>query len=1048
MTLSVRHATSCRGLGVKNRRRYQIPVLDDRLIERRSLRSFLTCDARLLTITAPGGFGKTIALAEWARHHNAAWCPLRPDSFSALGLANCVSAAFFERYGSTAGSQTPTASDLAGLDGPALARLIIEALQSQDNCALAIDEIQYVPEASPAHAFLEELIELALISGMRLGLCGRSLSQLKGLSKHKIVYETTEVTATQLGFSRDETELAARTVFGLVGCPADYDALFLRTEGWPALVTLAGRWLLHQSSKNWGIALDELKGNETSIYDYLASQILDFQPELHRQFLLMSALIEEIPADLAEQLLPGSGTSIMNDLLAGRFVTNHASQGSVVLTHHPLLREFLQERSFQELGTVTVQRIRDLAACWFAERGQFHDAFGLWFLAGKIEQIVLVLERWEIEFKEWWSEFSPWLERIPKEALAGSVRLQLRLAMNSANLGHGHEATEWLDRAERSARDTPDADSNLDVECVRAVVLFFGNFAADALAQCQKLEPRLDQMTPFQRGTLATALVLLHNNDFIDPKAALRYLDIYEDTINRAGYKRGRFVAAANRAVASRIVGDFEGQLGVREKLEKSLGGKPIPIYFEALLFFSEAHALIEIADSGADQAMISAVAKLRSIGAEGQAQFGENLLAFHFAEHQKLATVTLPDSTANHPYRDEAGLYGRLALAWEALWTDRPAQAIQCIEELLSIHTGPGLDPIAKLESARLYMRIGLPAKSAELAKAVLASAETLSMRSIRFRAGVVLASAEPGFHFELIESLMADLNRPHYAELLVQRERANAPKFLGQALDFGIDPDLALNLLARLGDSVIRVSFFGGLTVWVDGREVSHDDWVRPQAKALFAFLLLQRGPVHAEVVIDAFWPDADVKSGRANLKTTVGRIRKAIGHESAVSHENDLYKVGFASSVWKDVDAFLGIAQLIEREESAGSQKVNNHFGRALRIASGGFLPEYRYEDWAAIERERIESMVQRIQSLQGEALLRERRFEDVIEIAEPIIAADHLSEAGYSLLIRALVGLGRSEEASVRIRKFASRLNRELGVDLSEAMQGLSSELGLK
>lgn len=1022
---------------------YSIPPSEAKFLARPAIKRAL--GASLLIVVAPGGFGKTTVMADWCRARGLAWLGLRPENSDLRTLVLDIAGSLAWAYPDTDKVMGNLRASLpVSLDPSGAAMEIVDAMAGvEGGWGICIDDIQQIKEGSLAAALLEKLIELAALNRIPIGLAGRSIPKLKSVSRLRSNPNVVELGGAELEFQPDEVRKVVDSMFELNCTDTLVSRLCSLTQGWPALVVLAAKWLQSRPPEVRESAIEELSGTDRSIYEYLATQILDDRPEIHRQFLLVTSLLRRVPAGLIDELLPGAGLEIVHDLEFGRFVTPSVDSGGTTYTFHPLLGDFLESRALHELSPVTIERVRRTAADWFEKQEIWSEAFRFWQLADDEERIARKMVEWEQLFKEWWTDYGRWLETLDHSVVRRYPRLLLRHAMNSANLGAIESALEWIEMADRAAAEGTEED-RLDVETVRAIVLFFGNFAEESMAICQRLEHKLNSMTPFQRSTLCTALVLLHNNDYIDPERSLKFLEIYEDTVNRAGYLRGRFIATANRAVAARLIGDYEKQRGVLNQLRATVPEGRVPMIYEGLIRFSEALAALELGLPTGQDEMGVAIAVLESFGAKGQIQYGRNVAALSLAESGQPVRDKVAQGAAseNHPYKEESNVFGSLALAMEAAKSGNAQRALKLANEAVDASDSEFLKALALLETARIYGIVGDIRGAVERAEKVA----NVRFRSIATRARILLGSCGL-LNSEQSRELIESIRQPFFRDLVERRERTFARQFLVQALEEGIESETAAAILCGMGIRPLRIKTFGGLSVTSGDVTLTAEIWERPQAKALFSYLMLHRSrPVHAEVVVEAFWPDADAKAGRASFKTTCSRVRKALesqGIEATIHvDEDDLVELKLPDDTWLDFEAIERLSKL-QTETTLANDRIDVG-RRLLALAHGEFLPEYRYEDWAAEKRERLNSILLGVRVRLAGDLLDAGCAEDALSISNDICSADGYDEDGVRLQITALRALSRQKDAAKVLRSYCEKIQNELGLEPSIALLQAATE----
>jgi DNA-binding SARP family transcriptional activator len=158
------------------------------------------------------------------------------------------------------------------------------------------------------------------------------------------------------------------------------------------------------------------------------------------------------------------------------------------------------------------------------------------------------------------------------------------------------------------------------------------------------------------------------------------------------------------------------------------------------------------------------------------------------------------------------------------------------------------------------------------------------------------------------------------------------------------------------------LLVCTLGNFEVYCDQQPVRN--WYGRKSLGVFKFLLLNRGRgVHREELMDVFWADSALDEGRNSLNVAIHNARKALRHDSAVSHiifEEDCYRFNSELHVWVDYEAFQEQCKAAQQRERQGdTQAALTHYRDAEIVYQGVFLPESIYEDWTMELRERLQT-----------------------------------------------------------------------------------------
>ena len=246
-----------------------------------------------------------------------------------------------------------------------------------------------------------------------------------------------------------------------------------------------------------------------------------------------------------------------------------------------------------------------------------------------------------------------------------------------------------------------------------------------------------------------------------------------------------------------------------------------------------------------------------------------------------------------------------------------------------------------------------------------------------------------------------------------------------------------------------MLRLSFFGGLRASVNERIAIDTHTPRLKAKALLAYLYLERGRyVTKDELVEALWPEAE-HVGPSRLKQTVLTLRRLIEPGMTphyVLQRGGTYYFNTLARSWSDVEEF-------EREVLLGGalrqQQMTTvalaHFRRALTRSQAPFLPELQYEGWVAARSAALRA--QRLDALEAAAALLAEAGDpgSAIALLKQAVREDSLRESSYLELMRALQQQGRSVDA-VRVyehlrRRLAADLQATPGAELSRLADAL-------
>ena len=184
------------------------------------------------------------------------------------------------------------------------------------------------------------------------------------------------------------------------------------------------------------------------------------------------------------------------------------------------------------------------------------------------------------------------------------------------------------------------------------------------------------------------------------------------------------------------------------------------------------------------------------------------------------------------------------------------------------------------------------------------------------------------------------------------------------------------------------VRVHTLGRFAVTVAGREVTTSEWGSRRARTLLKRLVVARGwPVTRDELADALWPDeSDPDRLGARLSVQLSAVRRVLGGGVVADRQTVALDL---TQVSTDLETLLG---------ATDDRSVIDAY-------SGEFLPEERYEDWAAPMREQARSHFTSAAHRRLTDVLDAGESAAAIDLAQALTAADPYDDAAYAALIDA-------------------------------------------
>jgi LuxR family maltose regulon positive regulatory protein len=329
---------------------------------------------KLTLISAPAGFGKTTLVAAWIAggERPTAWLSLDDGDGDPRRFLQYLLAAL-RTVDPALGQATATA--LQAPQAPAaeavLTPLLNEIAARPEPFTLVLDDYHEV-DSRPVDELLTFLLDNQS-PGLHLVITTREDPNLP-LARLRARGQLTELRAADLRFTEDETAVFLNQMMGLALPEADIAALEARTEGWVAGLQLASLSLRgHPSGADF---IRSFTGSDRFVLDYLMEEVLGQQPAAVQQFLLQTAVLNQLTGPLCDALTGGTDGQEMLESLerANLFLVPLDNERRWYRYHH-LFADLLRQQLRQSMGEGDVAALHSRASVWYETNGLEIEAF-------------------------------------------------------------------------------------------------------------------------------------------------------------------------------------------------------------------------------------------------------------------------------------------------------------------------------------------------------------------------------------------------------------------------------------------------------------------------------------------------------------------------------------------------------------------------------------------------------------------------------------------------------------------------------------------------
>jgi ATP/maltotriose-dependent transcriptional regulator MalT/DNA-binding SARP family transcriptional activator len=990
------------------------------------LDEFVRIRQRLITIYAPGGYGKSILLADFAQTTDlpVCWCSLEqvdrdPTSFLTL-LAHSIVDRFHEierdgllrlvAQGNTQNSVRRIA-DLLGRVGPHL---------------IIIDDYHKAISAGMTLALNSLLSQLPETSTMIVAARGDMTLETGQIIDLLISERATGLSEEELRFTGEEVRLVMRKRFGR---QIDLDRaveIAQATCGNIAQILLTGH-IMHVD-RLIGRLGQRLGNDQEVIYDYLAAEVFDKQPPELQQFLLRTSVLPEMTPELCNALLDISdGQYYIEELVHKDLFITQIGAG---FRYHDLFAEFLRARLG---GDEALHRQVCLkAANLLAKQARFEESIPLFLSVQAWDEAATLLEARGWFFHETGRALTlnQWFVQIPEEELLPRPRLLLLrgLILNN-DLGQSRLAMTYFQHAADQFLRQGDLIGAAEAQIFQSIVLRTRGQASESLALATKGLAQLEELKSSsqtigwaikQRGHAywTAGQVVAALADF---RQALSLFETLNDKyrigachhdIGICLEKQGNIHGAAHHFKQAISIWEALGNANDLANTLNSLGVSLYTIgrYDEALKYF---HDSLDI---------------VLKIGATRRAAFVQASIADTYLDRQEytqaIKAYHLSIELAQQANAQALEIYNQIKLG-ECLYQQGSLDqalklAIQGKE--LAAETGLNFEKgLACTLQAKVYIRRAEYPASFELFAEALncfSNSDLLELARLRLWWGYALfLDLKTSAAFEQIQEV-ASLSLA-LGDLI--RGLASTIAATQQVLYYFLHrPDISAgmhdNIQLLLNQNQVQVRFpkpslqvfvFGPPTLIVAGQRKQFNQRGSRMRKLpeFFAYLLLegQRNGCRWSEVSVTLWPDLDPERASSLFHQNLKSLRDVVFEATDyLTIQDDYYQVNPDYLEWCDALAF---EKLFERATRATPEEALALRLELADLYQGEFLGGFEITDWGAAYRASYELKFLQAIELAGEQLLKMNRAEETLAIIHKGLAIDYFQEALHRLAFRA-------------------------------------------
>ena len=1029
-------------------------------------------ELKLLIVSAPAGYGKTSLLIDFAYHSQLPICWYSVDSLDSdpkrfiahfIGAISNIFPAFGE---ASHAALTNLDQDSMELE-PLITAIINDIFENiTEHFVFVLDDYHFVRESKLIDEFINFLV-LGMSENCHLVIASRTLLTLPDLSIMVARSQVGGLSYEELSFAPEEIkQLYAVNYHQTITEQAALE-LVEQTEGWITGLLLTAR--LSQKETANRLRLARVSG--IGIYEYLARQVLQQQPDDLVLFLKRTSLLEEFDAQMCMRIFsavpgidPENWQEKIDLLLRENLFVLPVDDETLHLRYHHLFQDYLQtcmrnERP-EESRLIELELVK-----YCEERREWERAYAILSRIGNESQVTetIIKAAPSMILGGRLTSLSSWLESITeKERNASPEILSIRGTISMLK-GENSTSLDFLNKAVEGFRNSSD-QNELARALTRRSTLFriIGSYqqaitdAQEAISICSHLAGAIRLEAEAQR---AHGVACFQAGEL---KKALASLSIALE----------RYTLIAEEMDAAKVMLDLGlvyMTLGQMDEAEVT--------YLKSLNFWKKTHNYLW-------QAHL-----LNNLG----------MVQHHYGDHEK-AVISFENAITCARMATNPRVEGYLFVSLGDLYRDIGAfiearKAYKLAQQTLMSINDQALKVFLLLSNASLERMDG----NFQVASAMLADARQnaemggsryemalcgLEQAILDFRAGDP-SEARPkleslrsffqkeGFHQEAL--------RAHYFLLLVslilQPEEGTISQMVGligsslSGKDRSFFIHFCMETIDHLSDFLfhhqlekiqtllqilqsfraeqtalrkkirrhsITVQFalpkyviraFGKSQVRIGDHTISLSDWKTKSVRDVFFYILLHDEGVLKEDIGDALWPEVTEDVQKIRFKNSIYRLRHALGSE-VIDYADDVYRFNRQMEYDFDVENFLQQVQMA-REAAEATEKIH-HLCEAVSCYKGILLPKMDYEWVLALREQMHRTFMTAILDLLA-LLMDIHQVQLAIHYADMALEKDPGCEEACRVAMQASAKIGDRAAVSRYYERCREYLSGELDVD---------------
>ncbi|CAN5329864.1 LuxR C-terminal-related transcriptional regulator [soil metagenome] len=318
---------------------------------------------KLMLISAPAGFGKTTLVSDWIIQQNipAAWYSIDDSDNDAAKFLSYIITAIQGLYPDFGENALKLLHSPNQLNQESIVQLLInEIFTFPKHFVLILDDFHFIYDQAVLNLLSYFIAHMPI--NIHLVILTRADPRLP-IAKLRSQHQLVELRSADLNFSPNDIHFLFNRKLKLKLSMTEVESLAFKTEGWIAGLQLIALSL--RGREDTAAFIQDFKGDNRYIMDYLIEEVLKIQTPETREFLLQTSLLEQLSAPLCNAVLERHDSQTILEMLENNnmFIVSLDAERQWYRYHH-LFADLLKQRLIFKDKAV-IKKLHNKASAWF-----------------------------------------------------------------------------------------------------------------------------------------------------------------------------------------------------------------------------------------------------------------------------------------------------------------------------------------------------------------------------------------------------------------------------------------------------------------------------------------------------------------------------------------------------------------------------------------------------------------------------------------------------------------------------------------------------------